>query len=338
MKRIPDDRLIASYLSGECTEEELEKVKAWLQSNPENHEYLNELVSAWSPKKRPNVWDKNQLWLRIRDAAGLQQIPISIKSRIPFSLYARKSRMIMAAAGVLLAISFSYFSYTMISGHLAQHQADIKLVVRNGTQEKLTLSDGTVVTLDAGSSFTYPPTFSAKTREVSLNGEGYFEVVPDESHPFIVQADNAAIQVLGTKFSVRSWKLDRAVRVAVVEGKVSLNSKRARPQEAVVITTGQVAAVLEDGMIQSPQSVDIDMYLGWLNHDIGFNDISLEEILFHLERWYDVEFVLENSALAAERLTLHTQKKSIDSILDMIAILTDLNYRHSGNTIYLFSS
>ncbi|UCH10111.1 MAG: FecR domain-containing protein [Fidelibacterota bacterium] len=338
MKSIPDDQFIASYISGECTEEERKVVEAWLQSNPENQEYFDKLTRVWSPKKQPTVWDKDQLWLRIRDAAGLQQVPIPVKSRIPFSPYVRRSRILLAAAGVLLAVSVSYFAYMTISGNPAQRPSDIKLTVKNGTQEKLTLSDGTVVTLDAGSAFTYPAEFTGRTREVILHGEGYFEIAPEASKPFIVRVDEAMIQVLGTKFAVRSWWLDRSVQVAVVEGRVQLSTKRAGPQGAVVITGGQVAAVLEGGKVQSPQSVDIDPYLGWLNHDIGFTDTSLEEILFHLERWYDVEFVLENSALARERLTVHTRKKSIDAILDMIAILTDLNYRRSGKTIYLFTS
>ena len=63
-----------------------------------------------------------------------------------------------------------------------------------------------------------------------------------------------------------------------------------------------------------------------------------EEILFHLERWYDVEFVLTGPVLTTERLSLHTQQKSINSIMEMIALLTDLKYEISDSTVHLFAS
>lgn len=336
MNTIPDDQLIASYLSGECTDEEIKAMEQWLESNPDNRDYISKLEKAWSPRKRqPNVWNKDSLWLNIQRAAGLHESPIMGKKRIPIFLYTQQSRLIRLAAGVLLAISFSFFSYRIISDQLVHDQPYTDLIVANGTQEKLTLSDGTIVSLDAGSSFSYPAEFAAKTREVILDGEGYFEVASDESKPFIVQAGDAVIQVLGTKFSVRNWQLDRSVRVVVAEGKVGLRSTEDRLKDAVVITGGQVAVMLEGGAIQPPESVDIDKYLGWLNQDIRFDDETLAEILFHLERWYDVKFELANSAIASERLTLSTQKKSIETILEMIAVLTDLSYRRSGKTIFL---
>ncbi|UCD37458.1 MAG: FecR domain-containing protein [Fidelibacterota bacterium] len=338
MKSIPDDRLFASYLSGECTEEELQAIETWLRSNPEHSEALNELIKAWSPdKKRPPVWNKSGLWLKIRDAAGIQQAPIPVIKRFSASRYLQRSSYLIVAAGVLLAVAVTLISFRTID-YLAQRQSRISLAVAKATQQKLTLSDGSVVTLDAGSSFAYLPQFTAREREVYLHGEGYFEVTPDDSRPFIVRVDDALIQVLGTKFSVRSWELDRTVRVAVAEGKVSLRGKRTPRRDAVVIARGQMAAVMADRVLEPPRDVDVDKYLGWLNHDIGFDDTSLQEILFHLERWFDVEFILEDDVLASERLTLHTRQKSIDSVLDMIALLTDLNYEYSDNTIRLFTS
>ncbi|MFC1619352.1 FecR domain-containing protein [Candidatus Neomarinimicrobiota bacterium] len=338
MKSLPDDQLLASYLSGECSEEELREVELWLQSNPEYRETMDDIAKAWTPGiRRPNLWDKNKLWLKIRDAAGVQQLPTPGESQFPLSSTARQSRLVLVMASGLLAISLGLFSFLVTSDSLL-HGTPTTLKVQHGAQEKLTLSDGTVVTLDAGSSFSYPIRFKAKTREVSLYGEGYFEVAPDASKPFIIRTDHAVVQVLGTKFTVRSWELDRAVRVAVAEGRVSLRPARGRGIDAMIITGGQAAAVLENGMIQSPHDVDPAKYLAWLDHDLGFDNVSLEEILFHLERWYDVKFTLASSVLASERLTLHTQKKSIDSILEMITLLTDLNYERSDSIIHLSAS
>jgi ferric-dicitrate binding protein FerR (iron transport regulator) len=338
MKNLPDDQLLASYLSGECSEEELREIELWLQSNPEYRETMDDLAKAWTPVKgQPNLWDKDQLWLKIRDASGVQQAPIPGKSQSPLASLARHSRLVMVMASALLTISIGLFSYLMISDS-PLHRSLITLTVQHGTQEKVTLSDGSIVTLDAGSSLSYPIRFEANAREVSLYGEGYFEVSPDESRPFIVRTDHAVVQVLGTIFTVRSWQRDRAVRVAVAEGSVSLRPAQDRRNDGVIIMGGQAAAVLSNGTIQSPRDVDLDRYLAWLDQDLGFDNVSLEEILFHLERWYDVTFVLEDPLLAAERLSLHTQQKSIDSILEMIALLTDLSYEYSDSLIHLSAS
>jgi transmembrane sensor len=338
MKRPPDDHLLASYLSGECSSEELREMELWLQSNPEAHKTMNDLAKVWRPEKRRlHLWETSRLWMKIRDAAGVQQAPITGKSRFQFPATTRQSRLALVMAGVLLTVSIGIFSY-LVTSELNPDWTSVALTVQNGTRERLILDDGTIVTLDAGSSFSYPNQFTAATREVSLYGEGYFEVAPDASKPFIVRTDHAVVQVLGTKFSVRSWELDRAVRVAVAEGRVALRPARTSENEAVIIAGGQVAAVRENGTIQAPQDADLSKYLGWLDHNLGFDNASLEEILFHLERWYAVKFVLTGPILTKERLSLHTQQKSIESIMEMITLLTDLNYKIDDRTVHLFAS
>ncbi|MFC1481469.1 FecR family protein [Candidatus Neomarinimicrobiota bacterium] len=337
MNSAPDDQIIASYLAGECTEEELGIIEEWVQKAPENREYLHRYEEIWSPQKRPSQnWNTQRLWSKIEE--GIRPAPDVLPVWLPAVVFKGQYRMLKIAASVLLVAALSYLSYMTAAGQLFDNQSYAELTVPAGTQNKLTLSDGTMVILDAGSSFSYPDEFTGKKREVTLEGEGFFEVVSDATKPFIVNTGGAVIQVLGTKFSVRNWQLDSSVRVVVAEGNVGLYSVEDQLQDGVVITGGQVAALLADGTIQPPEAADIDKYLGWLNRDIQFDDATLEEIIFHLERWYDVKIELANSAIAAERLTLSTQEKSIETILEMMTLLTGLSYTRSGRTIVLSRS
>ncbi|MEE9465183.1 MAG: FecR domain-containing protein [Candidatus Neomarinimicrobiota bacterium] len=332
-----DDQLIASYLSDECTEEELGKIEEWLQKAPENRDYLRRYQEIWSTHKRPGKnWNTERLWSKIEER--IQTTPNVLPVWLPVVIFKGQYRMLKIAASVLLVALLSYLSYMAAAGQLFENEVYVELTVPRGTQNKLTMMDGTMVTLDAGSTLSYPDEFSGGKREVTLKGEGYFEVASDTTNPFVVNTGDAVIQVLGTKFVVRNWPLDTSIQVAVREGKVGLRSSEDRLQDAVVISGGQVAAMLENGAIQPPESVEIDRYMGWLNRDIRFDDATLEEIIFHLERWYDVDFELADTTIGSERLTLHTEKKSVESIIEMIAVLTDLSYKRSGKTIFLSRS
>jgi ferric-dicitrate binding protein FerR (iron transport regulator) len=181
----------------------------------------------------------------------------------------------------------------------------------------------------------YPEKFKGNTRVVFLDGEGYFEVASNADKQFIVHANQAVVQVLGTKFNVRAWQSDQRVTVTVAEGKVSLRSKEGAARETVVISMDQSSTMPENGLPSLPYPVDIKKYLGWIHNEVSFENAPLHEILYQLERWFDVQFVLADSAVAEERLTLHIQNKPLGDILELINALTDLDHKHTGKSVHL---
>jgi transmembrane sensor len=84
-----------------------------------------------------------------------------------------------------------------------------------------------------------------------------------------------------------------------------------------------------------PESVEVARKLGWMQREVFFEDTPLYEILYQVERWYDVRFVLEDSSVARERLNMHIQNESITDVLGLLRTLTDLEYRRSGRAIHL---
>ena len=210
-----------------------------------------------------------------------------------FLVITRKKRLIPLLVAAFLIISLP-FVWKLIQTSLSTRQTIEwnKILIANGEQKELTLGDGTQVLLDSGSFFEYPQDFSSKVREVSLAGEGYFEVPPDEKKPFIVNASHAVIKVLGTKFNIRAWQQTQKVEVTVAEGKVSLRSRSGAPEAAVLVSEGQLSILPLYGQPSNPVEVDIEKYLGWFNRNVVFVNTPLQEILDQLERWYDIRFVL----------------------------------------------
>ena len=351
MSDATDWKLLARYLSKHCSREEKEKVEYWVNSDPENQRLMEFMKVVWNtPEILPQESDIKSLWTEMARKAGINlksvdqeaertPIPDSSAQKIPFFIPFYKYRFFRYAAILLLIIliPFIIWKATRISPSGHQGFKFKKISVDQKKQMDIALSDGTRITLDAGSIFQYPEEFKGKTREVVLTGEGYFNVTPNKEKPFIVHANNAVIKVLGTRFNVRAWQHNGRVRVTVAEGEVSLRSERAANEEAVVILEGQLSTLPEKGRPSEPANVDVKKHLGWINHEAFFDDAPFHEILYQLERWHNLRFILEDDSIASDRLTVHIQNKPVEDMLELITTLTDLKYERIGRTVVLKS-
>lgn len=94
------------------------------------------------------------------------------------------------------------------------------LRVERGAEFQLILPDGTKVWLNSDSELKYPNVFDGSTRSVYLKGEAYFEVKHSDAQPFIVNAGEYAIRVLGTAFNVSSYEQDKEIVTTWQKGKL----------------------------------------------------------------------------------------------------------------------
>jgi ferric-dicitrate binding protein FerR (iron transport regulator) len=349
MSETTDWKLIARYLSKQCSRDEKEKVEYWVNSDPENKRLMKLMKVVWdTPEILPQESDVKSLWKETARRAGIipksvgqeaeiTPLPDSTVTKIPFFIPFHKYRLLRYATVLLLIILIPYFIWKATRIFSPEKQAFelAEISVGQKKQSDIALSDGTRITLDAGSFFQYPPEFKGKTREVFLTGEGYFNVTPDEKKPFIVHANNAVIKVVGTRFNVRAWQHNRRVRVTVAEGKVSLRSEKVADEEAVVILEGQLSTLPEKGHPSKPGNVDVKKHLGWINREVFFDDTPFHEILYQLERWYDLRFILEDDSITSDRLTVHIQNKPIEDILELITTLTKQKYERLDSTVIL---
>lgn len=347
MKESTDWQLLARYLSGECSQEEQESVHQWLAKNKENQQTLELLKISWNvPDPQQQTSDVKSLWNQVAAKANITPKAVEVedqdslkqKAKIikwPLNFQTTTFRILRYAAILIFATSLVYI-FSKIGGEFPWQTDEFEtLVVENGQRQHITLGDGTAISLDAGSSLSYPKEFDGETREVFLNGEGYFEVVSNPDKPFIVHANHAEVKVLGTKFNVRAWQVDRRVSVSVAEGRVSLKPGHSDTHGQVIIVKGQSSTLTENGLPTQPQLVDINRILGWMNNEFFFDDAPLREILFQLERWFDVQFFLADSSVELEQLTLHVQDKSLEEILQLISALTDLRYNQTEKQVHL---
>jgi Fe2+-dicitrate sensor, membrane component len=164
-----------------------------------------------------------------------------------------------------------------------------QLVIPYGNQSKLTLSDNTIVWLNAGSRLVYPTAFTGKTREVLLFGEAYFEVAKNAEKPFMVKTSDVQIKVLGTHFNVSAYAEDKVIQTVLQEGSVELRKNDAGIfGERIVLKPNQMASFSKSTSETALYDVDANYYTLWTKGLLSFDEVDFDKILKKVERFYNI--------------------------------------------------
>lgn len=149
-----------------------------------------------------------------------------------------------------------------------------------GGQFRVQLPDGSMVWLNAASSIRYPTAFEGAERVVSITGEAYFEIAKDAARPFKVKInDKEAIEVLGTQFNVNAYTNEPILSATLMEGSIRIGENVLKPGQQ-----------WQNGKIMP---ADISKVMAWKNGLFNFENVSLQQAMRQLERWYDITVVYE---------------------------------------------
>lgn len=198
-----------------------------------------------------------------------------------------------------------------------------------GGEYRVTLSDGSVVTLNSGSRLSFPTGFRGAERNVALEGEAFFEVAKNAKMPFIVTIEGNAIRVLGTKFNVSSYQEDNGITATLIEGSILFSDKnnqqiKLKPNQQVNSHAGRLTV----------KDVDAADYMAWTKGEFLFNDVPIATVMQKLGRWYNVE--VDVQSLPDKNLYLKISRSAdITEILNMLSKATDLEFQLKNNRILL---
>lgn len=339
------------YLSGECTEEQKAEVERWLQASPQNQAKMNEMKQIWDipPGKRITV-DPEDAWelfrsrvLHTRERVNSKegQPAGNVRMRQEFRNKDRQpgrlARMTAysAAIAAVLMISFLFSYQSVQEPSFPEFELSMQEIsTEKGQRTTVRLSDGTRVQLNGESKLMIPENFMDDHRIVTLEGEAYFEVVPGMQNNFFVYANNSVTQVLGTKFNVRAYPDDDSVEVVVAEGRVSMSSDENMHAPEVQLTQNQRGTLSRSGEVRASQIEDVDIYLGWTKGKLTFHNTSVQDVKTRLERWFDIEVVLDGDFSTNEKqLTGTFENVPLSLVLGSISLSLDLHYQQDGNVV-----
>lgn len=221
-----------------------------------------------------------------------------------------------------------------------------------GERKSFQLPDGSKVMLNAGSTLTMAKDFNGQSREVTLEGEAFFDVSHNPGKPFIIHTTSMNVKVLGTVFNVKAYPADKLAETSLLKGSVEITLKNdqqkkiiLRPNEKLVLpnlaaptlqaessTAKKLKAEKTDYTIARLTYIDSAVKeVSWTENRLAFTDNSFEEIAPELERWYNVSISIEDEAVKQYRFTATFDQKNIIQILDALQLTRHFEYTVEQN-------
>jgi transmembrane sensor len=330
-----DWTLLARVLAGRGTAADRRVVEARAAADPDFAVLEAELRDAW---RRSGVWRENP------DVdAALVAIHRKIATRRPslpgegrrWAAFVRPQPALWAAA-LIVAVGLSAL---LVHDRFApaprpappKPAAVTEVATPRGQQARVQLADGSHVILGVASRLRYRRDFGDSTREVTLEGEAYFDVVHDGRVPFRVRTAQGVTEDVGTQFAVRAYPEDRRARVVVEAGRVAVGN-------GVLLDAGDVAFVAPDAPPTVRHHVRVGPLIRWTNGTLAFVDAPLSDVVLELQRWYEYDVRLAGPGLASRRITASFGKAPIDEVIDFIARALDLRVERRDHARVLFAA
>ena len=366
-----ENNLILRYLQGEATEEEIKTLFDWVDSAAKNREEFITYKKVWalsavSKDENSNDFKKLQFKIKAIQNKKLRSISYRYAAILVFGLFIAsvfvyqfslkenseillelsngskkiisldENQDIVNREGELLGIQREgTISYEDIADNGSAELVFNTLSVPYAKRLHLVFSDGSSVFLNAGTTIKFPIKFlKGQTREVFLDGEAFFDIVKDEKHAFIVQANRLRTKVYGTKFNVNSYRNNDLDQIVLQEGSVGVksNGEQTKTSAEILLKPNEIA-ILDKTDLLYKQKVDIKSHIAWVKGVFMFKNERFEDIFKKLERHYDVSIQINQPALNDSRYTGTFDIETIAEVLKTFSQLKGFSYEIDNKEI-----
>ena len=355
--------LMSRSLSGEATVEEEQELQHLMQQDLALQQQYELMKRMWlsNDQQASEAIDEHekQNISRILRLARLEPL----KGKTPVIPLKTKRRYIVgvSAAAVLLFIAVGIWMFNgkkvLKSGPNIQ-----TLVAEKGSRTRTILPDGSTVWLNAGSHISFNQNFTGSTREVTLDGEAYFDVVKQPQRPFIVHVSGYDIRVLGTAFNVKSYPTDKTIETTLLRGLVQVTKQGStnekpifiHPNEKLIVdkiaannelnlpyTDKPVATAANTDFIiknlDTTQSEKEKIETAWVYNRLEFKGDNFEELAQKLERWYNITIVFKDDAVKQLSFYGSFETETVEQAFEALKAAARFNYSTNNQTVIVSS-
>ncbi|OQP42939.1 hypothetical protein A4H97_12365 [Niastella yeongjuensis] len=313
---------------------EQQELADWLNSNESNTQLLETLQNRENLTAELEAlmqYDEDNAVAAIFSALGEPLPAVAPKATIKMGSF-------LAAASLLVLIGLASWFYLLKTGSTKNGGPSIvykTISTAPGEQHRVLLADGSEVWLSAASSIRYPASFKGDTREVAITGEAYFSVTKDKTKPFLVTANNAQVQVVGTKFDVMAYSDEDATRVTLLEGSVRVGRRQraeGREEETVVLKPGEQVSVSRSSGLSQPIPVQTDEVTAWREGQFRFNETDIPSIMRQIARWYKVKIEYNGAVDDIHFSGQISRKEHINELLDILSDTRKVHFEMTNDS------
>lgn len=320
--------IIRSFFEKDASKNTQFLFRKWFRLNEHQAEKEKFMEELW--ENSPSVVSAETL----EDFSEIKALISVEKPAKPGYLLFRRILSYAAVIAIIIASSV-YLTYRFaIPAPLEYTQ----LSVAYGECQKVTLSDGSVVTVNAGSTLIYPDNFTADTRTVFLTGEANFSVAKNPDKPFIVKTKYLNVRALGTKFNVQSYPNADYTKATLVEGSVKVNMEMDKNKSYTLKPNNQLTYSHKNNEI-AIADVDAAKLASWEDGYLIFQDVTFDEIAQTLERKYNIVINYDGRRLSQQSYYVKfNPNESIEEVMNILCLLINKSsYKMDGSTVYFYT-
>jgi transmembrane sensor len=356
-------RLLTNELCDQLTDAERVELNTLLQENQEYRDQRELLKEYWE-KDKGEYEANTAMFKKVMEKIKVDHPHTGLPLTEPAPLHkiSRGAWYSVAAAALLTIGATTYLFRSAHNNKTAIALRWLQKTTHPTQKDQLTLSDGTVVTLNSATTIKYPDHFGDSTREIYLEGEAYFDVSKDPLHPFIIHTDKMNIRVLGTSFNVKSYQSEPLGEASLINGsiEVTLND---RPSDRIILKPKEKLIVQNNGTMKKtvnpdPSTSDTTVHkttrysltnltyfhntaatvveTSWVENKLVFSEKDFIDLSGQLERWYGVHIRFANDRVKHYNFTGFFEKETLPEALDALKMIEQFNYKIADSTVYIY--
>ncbi|MFA7116804.1 MAG: FecR domain-containing protein [Bacteroidales bacterium] len=336
--------LLIKYINGKTSFKENRDVISWIDKSEENHHYYEILLSSISGiniDTLQNTLSKDEI---VDNYLNVIKKIKSAKSH-NFKYYLLRSSAIAAVILLLISVLINIKQYynikdfNFIDKYLSNNEVTT-YYTDSGIKGEIVLPDSSIVWLNSCSKIEYPTHFDTDVRRIKFSGEGFFDVRYNAECPFEVVTDKGMqIQVLGTRFNIRSYKDDNDEQAVLFKGKVKVEKKFIKDQvlylRNVELNPSESITFVKNVMNSGIVRVDTIQIDAWRRGKIIFKDTPMLDVIKTLERWHGMEIIVKDKSIFHHTLTATFSSESMVQIMELIRFTSSIKYKIVDNRVYL---
>lgn len=312
-----EEQLLFRSLKGRTTPVEEAAVQAWRRESAENertYHGLAEVLAAAAASEAPLETSPPSPLKLIHPAETRRSMSPVTAERFRVRPRWRLLAGAVSAAAAVVVANFALDDFGVQRPGGAEFEAD-EFVTGTAETATVTLRDGTVVRLGPQSRLWLSG--RGRTREVSLRGRAFFAVAKDPARPFRIETTAGQVEVLGTRFEIRT--ADDDMRVVVVEGRVALAGRGGRAE----VQAGEMRRIVAGTALPAVKIPDIASAVNWLGDFLAFQETPLGDAAREIEQLYGTRIEITDSTLAAQTITTWFADQPIEQVMTIFCMVAE---------------